>query len=73
MELKFLMRLTQFLEKYRWSSYHAYCGKKKTLFNISTELFQEVFGNVEKTTRDYIQDIDIGPLTPYLLEYPGVS
>ncbi|OGG50062.1 hypothetical protein A2763_04250 [Candidatus Kaiserbacteria bacterium RIFCSPHIGHO2_01_FULL_54_36] len=56
------------LEKYRWSSYADYCGKKNFPSVITKELFGDVFKNYERTIRSYMEDIELATVKPLLLE-----
>ncbi len=56
------------LEKYRWSSYLDYCGKKNFPSIITKELFGDVFRDYRKTITSYLKDIELAPIAPFLLE-----
>ncbi len=56
------------LEKYRWSSYLDYCGKKNFPSVITKELFRDVFGNYRKTITSYLKDIELSDIRPFILE-----
>jgi|SRR3989344_8710840 len=56
------------LEKYRWSSYLDYCGKKNFPSVVNKELFSDVFKNYERTIATYLKDIELAPIKPFLLE-----
>lgn len=57
------------IKNYRWSSYRDYCNNKGEFPSVvDTGLFRDVFGNVEKTTSQYLRSIDIAVLKPYTLE-----
>ena len=58
----------KYLERYRWSSYLDYCGKKNLPGIITTELFSDVFGNYKKAIGTYIKDLEIEPIRDLLLE-----
>ena len=57
-----------YLQKYRWSSYLDYCGKKNFPSVITKDLFGHVFRGYEKTIRSYLKDIEISDIKPFLLE-----
>ena len=61
-------RALEYLEKYRWSSYLDYCGKKNFPSIISKDLFGDVFQNYRKTIDTYLKDIAQADLKPFLLE-----
>ena len=42
-----------YLEKYRWSSYADYCGRKNFPSILTTKFFKQSIGNVEKKTLEY--------------------
>ena len=56
------------LEKYRWSSYLDYAGTHNFPSILTTKLFQDVHGDIAKTTKSYLRDIEVTLLRPYLLE-----
>lgn len=56
------------LDSYRWSSYLDYCGKKNFPSILTTALFQDVFSDIEKKTKEYLQDIDIESVRHLVLE-----
>ena len=56
------------LEQYRWSSYLDYCGKKNFPSVITKELFGDVFKHYTRTIAAYMQDIELAPIKPFLLE-----
>ena len=56
------------LEKYRWSSYHDYCDKKNFPSVLKTDFMRSSLGNIEKKTLEYIEDINLPSIKPYLLE-----
>ncbi len=58
----------KYLDTYRWSSYLDYCGKKNFPSILTTELFADVFRNYRRAIRSYIQDIELAPIRPFLLE-----
>jgi len=45
-----------YLEKYPWSSYADYCGRKNFPSILTTEFFKESIGNVEKETLSYLRN-----------------
>ncbi|MDP3646059.1 MAG: hypothetical protein Q8R25_03150 [bacterium] len=55
------------LETYRWSSYADYCGKKKFPSVLTTDFMRESLGNIEKKTLEYLKEIDITDIRPFLL------
>ena len=56
------------LDHYRWSSYLDYSGKKNFPSVITTELFGDFFKNYSKVIASYLEDIEIEPIRPFLLE-----
>lgn len=56
------------LEKYRWSSYLDYCGKKNFPSVITKDLFGDVFKDYERTIQTYMKDIELSPTKLFLLE-----
>ena len=47
-------RAKAYLEKYRWSSYADYCGRKNFPSIVTTDFFKDSVGNVEKETWSYL-------------------
>lgn len=47
-------RAKEYLEKYRWSSYADYCGKKNFPSIVTTDFFKDSLGNIEKETMSYL-------------------
>jgi len=56
------------LEKYRWSSYLDYCGKKNFPSIITTDLFGDIFKDYKREIRTYLRDIDMATIKPFVLE-----
>ncbi|RJR14394.1 hypothetical protein C4585_00330 [Candidatus Parcubacteria bacterium] len=56
------------LEEYRWSSYLDYCKKKNFPSILTTEFFDDVFGDYEKALAAYVKDIELATIKPFLLE-----
>lgn len=56
------------LQKYRWSSYPDYCGKKNFPSVVTMDFMRSSLGNVEKKTMEYVEDADFPSVKPYLLE-----
>ena len=56
------------LDKYRWSSYRDYCGKKNFPSVLTTELFGDVFGAYEKRLSSYLNDLETDVIRTYPLE-----
>jgi putative transposase len=54
------------LSEYRWSSYLDYSGRSNFPSILTTELFSEALGNVERATRDYLRACEIN--SDYTLE-----
>jgi putative transposase len=50
-------QLQKYLHQYRWSSYQDYLGKKNFPSILTTTLFQEKLGDVQKSTEKYLQGI----------------
>ncbi len=48
-----------YLDKYRWSSYLDYSGKKNFPSILTTSLFGDLFRNYKKELSDYVHDMDI--------------
>jgi len=68
LEIKDSKKALGHLEKYRWSSYLDYCGRKNFPSVITKELFGDVFSNYKKTMTSYLNDIELAPVKPFLLE-----
>ena len=47
-----------YLEKYRWSSYLDYAGKKNFPSILTTSLFKGVFTNYEQELKEYLKDAE---------------
>ncbi|OGG80592.1 hypothetical protein A3A39_01420 [Candidatus Kaiserbacteria bacterium RIFCSPLOWO2_01_FULL_54_13] len=67
-EIKNVRAALEHLDKYRWSSYLDYCGKKNFPSVISMELFRDVFRDYGKTIRSYLKDIELSDIRALLLE-----
>lgn len=50
-------QLQKYLHQYRWSSYQDYLGKKNFPSILTTTLFQERLGDVQRSTEKYLQGI----------------
>jgi len=61
-------KAAEHLESYRWSSYLDYCGKKNFPSILTTNLFQEHSGGIQRETSAYLRDIEIGDLGELTLE-----
>lgn len=57
-----------YLNKYKWSSYHNYCNDSGFPNITSTKLFKDVFKDYPKQLKDYLNSIEIDEIKPYLLE-----
>ena len=68
LEIKDSKKALGYLEKYRWSSYLDYCGKKNFPSIITKELFGDVFKNYRKSIAAYLKDIELSDVRPFLLE-----
>lgn len=68
LEIEDRERARQYLEKYRWSSYNDYCGRKNFPSILSTEVFGERPEKFESKTLSYLKDIEMPEIRPYLLE-----
>ena len=68
LEIKNLNVALKHLEKYRWSSYLDYCGKKNFPSILTTDLFKDVFGDYEKVIKRYIKDLEEIPIETQYLE-----
>ncbi len=49
--------LQEYLLQYRWSSYQDYLGKRNFPSILTTTLFQEKLGDVQRSTEKYLQNI----------------
>lgn len=58
----------RYLKNYQWSSYRDYCGDSNMPALLTTDLFGEALGNVEKETKQYLREIDCGPIASLVLE-----
>ncbi len=58
----------EYLKEYKWSSYSDYCGIKNFPSILTTELFNEVFGNVENATAKYLTSLEIESIREFTLE-----
>jgi len=47
-----------YLEKYRWSSYLDYTGKKNFSSVLTTSLFGKAFGSYPKALAEYLKDTE---------------
>ncbi len=56
------------LKKYKWSSYLDYCKTPNFPSILTTDLFNDVFGNVEQSTKKYLESIELEPIREFLLE-----
>jgi len=56
------------LEKYRWSSYRDYCGKKNFPSILTKDLFSSVFKDYQREVREHLRSIDLTTVKPFLLE-----
>lgn len=56
------------LEKYRWSSYQDYSGKKNFPSILTMDFMRDSLGDVKKKTLEYIEDADFAEIKPLLLE-----
>jgi len=68
LEIKNAKTALAHLEKYRWSSYLDYCGKKNFPSVLTKDLFGDVFKNYPKTIGVYLKDLELASIKPYLLE-----
>ncbi len=68
LEIQNSKKALEYLEKYRWSSYLDYCGKKNFPSVINKDLFGDVFRNYRKTIGSYLKDIELTAVRPFLLE-----
>lgn len=59
-------RAIEYLEKYRWSSLMDYSGKKNFPSILTTDLFADLCN--QEVTRAYLRDIELEPVSAYLLE-----
>ena len=56
------------LDEYRWSSYLDYCGIRNIPSLITTDLFQEVLGDVRTATTVFLRDREIHTLQDIRIE-----
>lgn len=56
------------LEKYRWSSYQDYIGKKNFPSIVTTRFFNEALGNYARAVSEYLHDAEAEGLTEVTLE-----
>lgn len=56
------------LDSYRWSSYQDYSGRKNFPSILSMDFMRGSLGDVQKKTLEYIEDIDLLEIKPFLLE-----
>lgn len=68
LEVRNAKRALAHLERYRWSSYLDYCGKKNFPAILSKELFGDFFGNYKKAIANYLTDIEVESIRDLLLE-----
>ena len=55
------------LERYRWSSYQDYSGKKNFPSILTMDFMRDALGNVKKKTLEYIDDINLAEIKPFYL------
>ena len=56
------------LQKYRWSSYLDYCGKKNFPSVITTDFMRSSLGDIERKTMEYFGKMDLPDMKHYVLE-----
>ena len=56
------------LDKYRWSSYQDYCGRKNFPSILTTSLFRDVFENYQEELTHYLRDMELQEIKPLTLE-----
>jgi putative transposase len=66
--IKNARKALEYLNKYRWSSYFDYCGKKNFPSVLSKNLFESAFGNYQKAVADYLEDAETSSITDLVLE-----
>ncbi|MDE1924732.1 MAG: transposase [Patescibacteria group bacterium] len=66
--IKSLAEAIAHLKNYKWSSYLDYCGERNFPSVIATDLFADSYGNVEKKTKEFLNDMNLKKLSPYFLE-----
>lgn len=60
---------TEYLRKYKWSSYLDYIGEHNFPSILTNKLFKDVFGDYEKTITKYLRDLAAdSPIQPLKLE-----
>jgi len=67
-EISDFEKALSYLESYRWSSYLDYCEKKNFPSILTTNLFQDVFGNYKKEIESYLHDLDTENIRSIILE-----
>lgn len=68
MRIPSVKRAQKHLTQYRWSSFADYCGRRNFPSILTTDLFKELFKNYEKEITEYLQDMELSGIKPYLLE-----
>lgn len=58
----------QYLDGYRWSSYFDYCGRKNFPSILTADLFEDKPGAIKKETAQYLKEIEVSDIRPFLLE-----
>jgi len=66
--IKSISKALTLLSEYKWSSYHDYCKRQNFPSILTTEFFDEVFGNYKKRISSYIKDLDTEIIGSYKLE-----
>lgn len=61
-------RALNHLERYRWSSYLDYCGRKNFPSVVNTELYRAVFPDYKKEIVSYLGDIELSPIEYLIVE-----
>lgn len=57
-----------YLHEYRWSSFQDYCNKKNFPSIITTEPFDDIFKNYEKTLRKYLDEMRLSEINDLIFE-----
>jgi len=60
---------SDYLAKYRWSSYLDYCGKKNFPSLLTKNLFGKMFGNYQKAIEEYLKSAESSLDDDCFLEY----
>ena len=70
-KISFASKAIDYLNKYKWSSYHDYFNDRNFSNVTSTELFKDVFKDYPTQLKEYLDTLEIDQIKPYLLENVG--